>query len=93
MQVLRLSALILTSFLIGCASNISREIQEAPKHATVVMGDANEVAAQETAEDVKTVTMRVEEKEARQSFLRSLWWTCKYTMWGQGSSKAWPWAW
>ncbi len=22
-----------------------------------------------------------------------LWWTLKYTLWGQGSSKDWPWAW
>lgn len=93
MQVLRLSALILISFSIGCASTVSREIQEAPKHATAIMGDANEVAAQETAEDVKTVTMRVEEKESQQNFLYSLWWTWKYAMWGQGSSEAWPWAW
>ncbi len=22
-----------------------------------------------------------------------LWWTLKYTLWGQGSSKDWPWTW
>ena len=22
-----------------------------------------------------------------------LWWTLKYTLWGQGSSRDWPWAW
>ena len=93
MQVSRLSALILTGFLFGCASNLSREVQEAPKHAAVVMGDATEIAAQETSEDVKIAAMRVEEKEAQQSFLYSLWWTWKYAMWGQGSSEAWPWAW
>ncbi len=36
MQVSRLSALFLTSFLIGCASpNVSKEIQEAPEHAAM----------------------------------------------------------
>ena len=94
MQVSHLSALILISFSIGCASNISREIQEAPKQATVVMNDATEIAAaKETAEEVRIAAMQVEKKEDQQSFLYSLWWTWKYTMWGQGSSEAWPWAW
>ncbi len=95
MQVSHLSALILACFLIGCANpNISREIQEAPEQAAVVMDDATEIAAaKETAEEVRIAAMQVEEKEDQQSVLYSLWWTWKYTMWGQGSSEAWPWAW
>ena len=28
-----------------------------------------------------------------QTIIGDLWWTWKYAMWGQGSSKDWPWAW
>jgi hypothetical protein len=29
----------------------------------------------------------------RGTVIRDLWWTWKYAMWGQGSSKDWPWEW
>jgi hypothetical protein len=28
-----------------------------------------------------------------ETVVAELWWTFKYVIWGQGSSKDWPWAW
>ena len=28
-----------------------------------------------------------------ETVVAELWWTLKYTLWGQGSSEDWPWAW
>jgi hypothetical protein len=28
-----------------------------------------------------------------ETMVAEVWWTLKYTLWGQGSSKDWPWAW
>jgi hypothetical protein len=32
-------------------------------------------------------------RDGTRNIVGDLWWTFKYTMWGQGSSKDWPWSW
>ena len=91
---MQVAFLILIAFLVGCAKpNITQELEEASRQATAILEGTSSRAAWEVAGEIDQLRLRAKKKRERRTVAEELWWTWKYAMWGQGSSKDWPWSW